>query len=174
MRPRVRELAFTLLLLAGCVSNRVDRAPLSWPQQQALLSELREYGLDGRVGVRVGEEGWQANGGFVYTVDWQGRPVVADRYFWEPAEAVGAACYLARATGEQRYLDWYERVWRYTDEHVIDHRSGSWHPELDADNRPIQVTWLGKPDVYHAYQAMLLPRLGEVSSFVDGARRLIS
>ena len=50
-----------LLLLAGCVSTRTDRAPLAWPQQQATLGGLREYGLDGRVGVRVGEEGWQAN-----------------------------------------------------------------------------------------------------------------
>ncbi|HEX6240484.1 MAG TPA: hypothetical protein VFZ61_06305, partial [Polyangiales bacterium] len=61
MRPGLRGLAFTLLLLAGCVSSRVPREPVPWPQQQTLLTGLREYGLDGRVGVRVGEEGWQAN-----------------------------------------------------------------------------------------------------------------
>ena len=92
MRPRVRELAFTLLLLAGCVSNRVDRAPLSWPQQQALLSELREYGLDGRVGVRVGEEGWQAN------ARWRQRNELAEVELSGP---FGAGSMLLRLTGDE-------------------------------------------------------------------------
>ncbi|MDQ2781543.1 MAG: AGE family epimerase/isomerase, partial [Actinomycetota bacterium] len=50
---------------------------------------------------------------------------------------------------------------------------GSWHHELDEQNHPSSNVWEGKPDVYHAYQAMLLPRLGEVTSFVDGATRLV-
>ena len=57
-------------------------------------------------------------------------------------------------------------------EYFVDETRGSWRHELDPRNRPSSHVWEGKPDVYHAYQAMLLPRLGEVSSFVDGAVRL--
>jgi mannose/cellobiose epimerase-like protein (N-acyl-D-glucosamine 2-epimerase family) len=37
--------------------------------------------------------------------------------------------------------------------------AGSWHHELDPDNRPASAIWPGKPDVYHAYQAVLLTLL---------------
>lgn len=92
MRPGIRELAFTLLLLAGCVSSRVERAPLPWPEQQALLTALREYGLDGRVGVRVGEEGWQAN------ARWRQRNDVAEVELSGP---FGAGSMLLRLTGDE-------------------------------------------------------------------------
>jgi outer membrane lipoprotein LolB len=92
MRAGRRGLAFTLLLLAGCVSSRVDRTPLPWPQQQALLTTLREYGIDGRVGVRVGEEGWQAN------ARWRQRGEVAEVELSGP---FGAGSMLLRLTGDE-------------------------------------------------------------------------
>ena len=69
-------------------------------------------------------EGWLRNGGFVYTVDWEGRPVVEERYFWEPAEAMGAARLLWLRTGDQKYQDWYRKLWEYVDQYFIDHRRG--------------------------------------------------
>lgn len=138
-----------------------------WLEWARLCMQLRGLGVDEewlipaatRLFDAALEEGWQPNGGFVYTVDWEGRPVVADRYFWEPAEGVGAACFLGRVTGDRRHAEWYVRIWRYIDEHVVDHERGSWFPELDSENRPLEVTWLGKPDIYHAYQATLYARL---------------
>ena len=38
-------------------------------------------------------------------------------------------------------------------------RAGSWHHELAPDLSPSSVTWPGKPDTYHAFQATLIPRL---------------
>ena len=35
----------------------------------------------------------------------------------------------------------------------------TWRHELDPNNRPSGVTWNGKPDTYHAFQATLFPRL---------------
>lgn len=104
---------------------------------------------------RAVEEGWQDSGGFVYTVDWQGRPVVSEKYFWAPAEAIGASCYLWKATGDSCYNDWYRKLWSYSNEYFADHELGSWHHELSVDNSPISVTWEGKPDAYHIYQATL-------------------
>ena len=36
---------------------------------------------------------------------------------------------------------------------------GSWWHELDERNQPSALVWSGKPDVYHALQATLIPRL---------------
>ncbi|HEU4331276.1 MAG TPA: AGE family epimerase/isomerase [Lapillicoccus sp.] len=127
------------------------------------------------------EDGWQEADaaqdraeGFVYTTDFDANPVVADRLHWVVTEAVATAWTLALLTGDDAYRAWFDRWVEHAREYFVDEAHGSWRHELDPQNRPSHNVWEGKPDVYHAYQAMLLPRLGEVSSFVDGARRLIS
>jgi sulfoquinovose isomerase len=106
-------------------------------------------------------EGWAVDGadGFVYTVDWSGKPVVRERMHWVAAEATATAAALYAATGEQEYADWYETWWEHLADVFIDRTLGSWHHELSPANRPSGVTWNGKPDTYHAFQATLIPRL---------------
>jgi len=115
-------------------------------------------------------DGWSVDGaeGFVYTTDFEGTPVVRDRLHWVVTEAIATAWTLALVTGEPVYRDWYDRWVAHAAALFIDTERGSWRHELDPRNRPASTVWPGKPDVYHAYQAMLLPRLGEVSSFVGG------
>ncbi|WP_436786825.1 AGE family epimerase/isomerase [Yinghuangia sp. YIM S10712] len=105
--------------------------------------------------------GWNRDGrpGFVYTIDAEGRPVVTGRMHWVTAEAIAAAAALHRRTGDPVYEHWYRTWWDYAAQYVIDPRNGGWHHELDAANRPSATVWSGKPDVYHAYQATLLPQL---------------
>ena len=104
-------------------------------------------------------DGWAVDGapGFVYTTDWAGTPVVHTRMHWVVAEAIGAAAALHRATGDARYAEDYTRWWDYASEYVIDRARGSWHHELDASNTPSHDVWPGKPDLYHAFQATVLP-----------------
>jgi len=106
-------------------------------------------------------DGWAADGqpGFVYTTDWDGKPVVRHRMHWVAAEATAAAASLYRATGEQRFAQLYEQWWDYIDERMRDLVGGSWWHELDELNQPSARVWSGKPDVYHALQATLVPRL---------------
>jgi mannose/cellobiose epimerase-like protein (N-acyl-D-glucosamine 2-epimerase family) len=106
-------------------------------------------------------EGWAVDGadGFVYTVDWEGRPVVRERMHWVAAEATATAAALWKATGQASYEEWYQTWWDHLAASFIDRRFGSWHHELDPANRPGGVTWRGKPDTYHALQATLIPRL---------------
>ncbi|MDP9392957.1 MAG: AGE family epimerase/isomerase [Actinomycetota bacterium] len=106
-------------------------------------------------------EGWNVDGepGFVYTVDWDGKPVVRTRMHWVLTEAIGAAAALARRTGEDRYATWYATWWDHARTYFLDPDRGSWHHELDPANRPSATVWQGKPDVYHAYQATLIPQL---------------
>jgi sulfoquinovose isomerase len=110
---------------------------------------------------RAVRDGWSADGtaGFVYTTDWAGAPVVHTRMHWVVAEAIGAAAALHRVTGDPRYARDYTCWWDYAAEFLIDRERGSWHHELDAANVPSREVWPGKPDLYHAFQATLLPLL---------------
>ena len=106
-------------------------------------------------------EGWAVDGedGFVYTVDWSGQPVVRERMHWVAAEATATAAALFAATGDASYASWYETWWEHLADHFIDRTLGSWRHELSPLNRPSGLTWNGKPDTYHAFQATLIPRL---------------
>lgn len=104
--------------------------------------------------------GWEADGapGLVYTVDWDDKPVIAERMHWVAIEAAMAANILVRRTGDQRYGEWEALLWRDV-ERFVDLEHGSWHHELDAAGAVSAKVWAGKPDVYHAVQGMLLPDL---------------
>ncbi len=106
-------------------------------------------------------EGWAVDGadGFVYTVGWDGLPVVRQRMHWVAAEAVAAAAALHTATGDASYADSYAAWWQHIEEHFIDRERGSWRHELSPALEPSSLTWPGKPDTYHAFQATLIPRL---------------
>ena len=105
--------------------------------------------------------GWNVDGapGIVYTLDWHNRPVVRQRLHWTHAEASAAASALLKRTGEPQYETWYRCFWEFCEAHFIDRVDGSWHHELGLDNRPSAEIWAGKPDLYHAWQAVLIPRL---------------
>ena len=113
--------------------------------------------------------GWNADGGtgLVYTIDWDGTPVVRDRMHWTLAEGINTASYLARLStpsgpaAPETFSGWYATFWQYVDEHMIDHDKGSWFHQLDADNRVIGTVWPGKPDIYHALQATLIPTIDD-------------
>lgn len=135
---------------------------------------LRAGVLDAATAVaeRAITDGWAVDGedGFVYTTDWSGQPVVRARMHWVAAEAVNTAEVLHRVTGEERWAERAQQWWTYIDRFLVDHERGSWLHELDDHNRPSDETWPGKPDVYHAYQAALLPSLPTVRSFASELR----
>ncbi len=124
---------------------------------------------------RAVSDGWSVDGnpGFVYTTDWQGQPVFTRRMHWVVAEAIGAAAAAQRAgtvvpetgqaagqaAGATDLASQIQTWWDYADTSLIDHQHGSWHHELDPQNRPSAEVWTGKPDVYHALQATLFQDL---------------
>ncbi len=118
--------------------------------------------------------GWEVDGapGIVYTLDWDKRPVVRQRLHWTHCEASAAASALLKRTGEQRYESWYRCFWEFSESRLIDRVNGSWHHELDPKNRPSADIWAGKPDLYHAWQAVLLPRLPLAPSMATALAQL--
>ena len=105
------------------------------------------------------DDAWNSDGapGLVYTTDWNGDPVVHDRMHWTLAEAINTSAVLYRTTGNQKYSEDYDEFMKYLDDFVLDKVNGSWYHQLDADNRKVDTVWPGKPDLYHAFQATLIP-----------------
>ncbi len=108
---------------------------------------------------RAMSDGWCADGaeGIVYTTDWNGKPVVHDRMHWTLAEAINTSACLWHLTKKPAYAKDAEKLMRYLDEKVIDPVHGSWFHQLDRHNQVIGTVWPGKPDLYHAVQATLIP-----------------
>ncbi|WP_434025794.1 AGE family epimerase/isomerase [[Pseudomonas] boreopolis] len=77
-----------------------------------------------------------------------------DKYFWVQAESLAAAALLAERSGDERYWQWYDRLWDYSWKHMVDHRHGAWYRILDADNRKYsdEKSPAGKTD-YHTMGA---------------------
>ncbi len=131
-------------------------------QLRALAGPGHDWMLDAarRLFDRAVADAWDHDRtGFAYTVDGRGAICVPDRFHWVVTEAIGAAAYLYRATGDRSYDDWYRRFWDHAALYLIDRRQGSWHHELTPANQPGHATWAGKPDLYHALQATLFARL---------------
>lgn len=118
------------------------------------------------------DEGWSVDGedGFIYTVDFTGAPLVRERMHWVVAEAIAAAAVLYRRTGEEHYERWYRQWWEYAAVHLID-PDGSWWHELSPSNDVSRTVWEGKPDIYHAAQATLIPRLPLAPVLATALRR---
>ncbi len=130
---------------------------------QAAPAEHRDHYLSAAISLtdQAVADGWARSGhpGFAYTTDWSGQPVIDDRLHWVAAEAIATAATLWQATGDTRYQSWYDAWWDYTATYLIDHTHGSWHHQLDPQNQPSSTIWAGKPDLYHAYQAVLISQL---------------
>jgi mannose/cellobiose epimerase-like protein (N-acyl-D-glucosamine 2-epimerase family) len=102
--------------------------------------------------------GWDhAKGGFFYTLGFDSQPALRHKIWWPATEAIGAAAFLAAHAPSNFYEDWYRRVWGFSMNHFIDPANGGWFPELGEDLKPVDVFFTGKPDIYHALQACLVP-----------------
>jgi mannose/cellobiose epimerase-like protein (N-acyl-D-glucosamine 2-epimerase family) len=77
-----------------------------------------------------------------------------DKYFWVQAESLAAAACLAERTGNEQYWTWYDAIWRYSWQHMIDHQHGAWYRILTRDNRAYsdEKSPAGKTD-YHTMGA---------------------
>ncbi|AWM86357.1 AGE family epimerase/isomerase [Microvirga sp. 17 mud 1-3] len=104
------------------------------------------------------ELGWdKENGGFFYTLDWENRPALRQKLWWPCAEAIGAASFLCDHLPSDFHESWYRHLWDFAALHLIDQQHRGWHPELSETLRPASTLFTGKPDLYHALQACLIP-----------------
>lgn len=141
--------------------------PGHWLEWSRLLLQLWELGgrtSDWLPGASAAlfrnavELGWDNEaGGFFYTLDWDNKPAMRQKLWWPAAEGIGAAAFLAAHDDDPYYEKWYRRIWGFCNTHFIDHVHGGWHHELVGDLQPVRGFFQGKPDIYHALQACLIP-----------------
>lgn len=95
--------------------------------------------------------GWDAeHGGFIFTFDPDGRPVDRDRFHWVFNETIAAAALLWVRTGKPAYRDWYNRLWAWCEERMVDHERGGWYRNLHPNNQ--RYDYFTQPlarDCYH-------------------------
>lgn len=117
-------------------------------------------------------QAWLPEGGFAYTLHFDGRVDVANRYWWPVTEAIGAIAALIKLAPRPEDEVWYRRLWTFADARLIDHARGGWFPELDAAGRPAATQFHGKPDIYHSVQAALFPLVPGLSHAARGLANL--
>ena len=99
--------------------------------------------------------GWDdENGGIFYGVGPDGTICAYEKYFWVQAESFAAAWRLYDATGEDKYLQDYRRIWQWSWDYMIDHDLGAWFRVRNRDGSAVnnQKSPLGKTD-YHTMGA---------------------
>ena len=108
---------------------------------------------------RAVSDAWNCDGapGIVYTTDWDGKPVVHDRMHWTLAEAINTSAVLYRLCGDEACARDYAAFMEYLDTIVRDPVNGSWFHQLNEKNELMGTVWPGKSDLYHAFQATLIP-----------------
>jgi len=117
---------------------------IEWAKLLAVLDRYTdtEWALDRAVELfdDAVDHGWDDEyGGFYYTFDREGEPIVEDKYGWPVAEGIGAAAALAERTGDDRYLDWYERLWDYAEANLTA-PGGNWYEKLSRTNEPYETS----------------------------------
>jgi mannose/cellobiose epimerase-like protein (N-acyl-D-glucosamine 2-epimerase family) len=162
----------------GDVFRPYGTTPGHWLEWTRLLLQLWELGgrrldwLPAAARALFGtatSEGWNAEtGGFHYTLDWTGRPLLRNRLWWPCAEGIGAAAFLNAIDGAPDYEVWYRRIWDFVANRLIDRENGGWRTQA-VNPSPDSITLFeGKPDLYHALQACLIPLLPTSGTITQG------
>ncbi|MDQ1295798.1 MAG: sulfoquinovose isomerase [Actinomycetota bacterium] len=124
---------------------------------------------------RAHADGWDRElGGFCYTTDWNGKPVVDQQFHWVICEAIAAAAALHRVTGQERFADAYSAYWAHARAVFLRDGKPGWLHEADRAGEPSHRTWSGRPDTYHALQTALVPRLPLDRCFAAALRAEVS
>jgi len=126
---------------------------LNHHQPNAWLVESAQSLFDKAIDVAWDE----TNGGLIYGFDPEEKWCDDDKYFWVQAESFAAAAMLYKTTGEERYLAHYNKLWKYSWEHMIDHTYGAWFRVLTHDNKKLsnEKSSAGAKCDYHSLGACL-------------------
>ena len=162
----------------GDVFRPYGTTPGHWLEWSRLCLQLWELG-ERRHGwlpaaaraltARATTEGWNADaGGFHYTLDWAGKPHLHNRLWWPCAEGIGAVAFLNAVDGAPQYEEWYRRIWTFVANSLVDRQNGGWLTEAVDPATPGTRLFEGKPDLYHALQACLIPLLPTSGTITHG------
>ncbi len=113
-------------------------------------------------------DGWRRNGypGFIYSVDFDGVPVLEDHLQWVVSEGICATAFLRHATlssgaphGEAEAYEHSYRSWLDYLNDYMQLEPGVFVRALSPDNVEASDVVSSRPDIYHPLQALLAARL---------------
>ena len=92
--------------------------------------------------------GWDERyGGLLYFVDCLGKPPEAYEHdmklWWPHNEIMIASLMLYRDTGEEKYINWFDKVMEYVKAHFADPEYGEWYGYLRRDGLPTEPSTKG-------------------------------
>ncbi|GGG78102.1 mannose-6-phosphate isomerase [Salipiger pallidus] len=118
------------------------------------------------------KDAWQPGGGMAYTLDFDGTVLRPDRLWWPVTEGIGAVASLLKLGGTASDREWYVRLWDSAEALFIDDTHGGWFPEAQGTEAKASL-FEGKPDIYHALQAELLPLHDGLSGHYTGLKGVL-
>jgi len=106
-----------------------------------LLMQINEARPDSRLVDKAAElfdsalqKGWdKEHGGLVYGFAPDGQFSDSHKYFWVHAEAFAAAWRLFKVTGDEKYVQHYNDIWKWSWMYLIDHEYGAWYRIRNRD-----------------------------------------
>ena len=116
---------------------------------------------------RALQDAWLDNGGFAYTLNFDGSVADSSRFWWPLTEAIGAVATLITLDRRADDEAWYRKLWDFANSTFIDHKHGGWFPAIDDNGVPTASIFQGKPDIYHSLQACVFSLSGRLSKFCN-------
>ena len=119
------------------------------------------------------EAGWDKEyGGLLYFTDCLGKPPEAYEHdmklWWPHNEILIASLMLYKDTGEEKYLEWFDKTVTYCKEHFADPEYGEWYGYLRRDGKPTMPSTKGSTfkGPFHLPRSLILcdTMLGELLS----------
>jgi mannobiose 2-epimerase len=92
-----------------------------------LFGDLWEYAL------KYGYD--DEHGGFWYTGPFHKPADDRQKSWWVQAEVLVSALYMHRLTGDRKYLEVFDKTWRFIDRYMIDWVHGEWHATVGPDRK---------------------------------------
>ncbi|CAF1937189.1 unnamed protein product [Rotaria magnacalcarata] len=79
--------------------------------------------------------GWdEKNGGLVYGYRLDGSLYDGDKHFWVQCESFATAALLGDRLKDEKYWEWYDKIWDYSWKYFVDHQYGAWYRILTPVN----------------------------------------
>ena len=83
-------------------------------------------------------EGLDEDGGLWYEFDPQTNHLIAEKHWWPQAEFQIGFVNAYQITKDEKYLNYFQKNWEFTQKHIIDHQNGEWFWGIDAAYNKIE------------------------------------
>jgi len=92
-------------------------------EDEAIISRVKEASV---AMARAAADGLDQDGSMYYEYEPEHNHLIKERHWWVQAEAMVGFLNAWQLTGEKQFYDQFEKVWNFTNFHIIDAGKGEW------------------------------------------------